>query len=55
MSLGLLIQETLGQGSLSKKKEANACVLTFNSNESILLIISLINGKMSGWGYPTPP
>lgn len=42
----LIIQATLGHGSLSKKKEANAYVLTFNSRESILLIVSLINGKM---------
>lgn len=44
MSLGLMIQNTLGHGSLSKKKGANAYVLTFNSKESIVLIVSLING-----------
>lgn len=46
MSLGLMIQNTLGHGSLSKKKGANAYVLTFNSKESIVLIVSLINGCM---------
>ncbi len=46
MALALLIQKTLGHGSISKKKGANAYLLTFNSRESILLIISLINGKM---------
>ena len=47
MPLAVMIQATLGQGSLSKKKKgANAYVLTFNSKESILLIVSLINGKM---------
>lgn len=46
MSLGLMIQNTLGHGSLSKKKGANAYVLTFNSKESIVLIVSLINGYM---------
>nr|QBM09619.1 hypothetical protein [Dactylella sp.] len=46
MSLALIIQSTLGCGSLSKKKGANAYVLTFNSKESIILIVSLINGKM---------
>uniref|UniRef100_UPI001FA6D73A hypothetical protein n=1 Tax=Ciborinia camelliae TaxID=647257 RepID=UPI001FA6D73A len=46
MSLGLMIQSTLGHGSLSKKKGANAYVLTFNSKESIVLIVSLINGCM---------
>lgn len=46
MSLGLMIQSTLGHGSLSKLKGANAYVLTFNSKESIMLIVSLINGNM---------
>jgi len=46
MSLVLIIQSTLGHGSLSKKKGANAYVLTFNSKESIILIVSLINGNM---------
>jgi hypothetical protein len=45
-TLALTIQSTLGHGSLSKKKGANAYVLTFNSREGILLIVSLINGKM---------
>ena len=44
--LSLLLQKELSAGSLSKKKGANAYVLTFNSRESILLIVSLINGKM---------
>ncbi|AKQ53302.1 laglidadg endonuclease (mitochondrion) [Sclerotinia sclerotiorum 1980 UF-70] len=46
MSLGLMIQNTSGHGSLSKKKGANAYVLTFNNKESIVLIVSLINGCM---------
>jgi hypothetical protein len=46
MSLALMIQSTLGHGSLSKRKGANAYVLTFNSKDSILLIVSLINGNM---------
>src|SRR4051812_32061667 len=46
LPLCLLLQKELGGGSLSKKKGANAYVLTFNSRESILLIVSLINGKM---------
>jgi hypothetical protein len=46
MSLALMIQSTLGHGSLSKRKGANAYVLTFNSKESIMLIVSLINGNM---------
>ena len=44
--LGQLIQKELGTGSLSKKKGVNAYVLTINSYEGILLVISLINGKM---------
>ena len=32
-TLALTIQSTLGHGSLSKKKGANAYVLTFNSND----------------------
>jgi hypothetical protein len=46
LPLALLVQKALGHGSLSKKKGANAYVLTFNSNESIKYIISLINGNM---------
>lgn len=46
MSLALITQSTLGCGSLSKKKGANAYVLTFNTRQTILLIVSLINGKM---------
>jgi LAGLIDADG endonuclease len=46
MSLALMIQSTLGHGSLSKRKGANAYVLTFNSKESIMVIVSLINGYM---------
>ena len=46
LPLALLVQKELGEGSLSKKKGSNAYVLTFNSRKSILLIVSLINGKM---------
>jgi hypothetical protein len=40
VTLALIIQSTLGHGYLSKKKGANAYVLTFNSRESISLIVS---------------
>jgi len=46
LPLALLIQKELGLGSLSRKKGVNAYILTINSYEGILLIISLINGKM---------
>jgi hypothetical protein len=46
LPLALLIQKELGVGSLSRKKGVNAYILTINSFEGILLIISLINGNM---------
>jgi len=46
LPLALLIQKELGVGSLSRKKGVNAYILTINSYEGILLLISLINGKM---------
>lgn len=46
LPLALLIQKELGLGSLSRKKGVDAYILTINSYEGILLIISLINGKM---------
>ena len=46
LPLALLVQKELGVGSLSRKKGVNAYILTINSYKNILLIISLINGKM---------
>ena len=46
LPLALIIQKELGVGSLSRKKGVNAYILTINSYEGILLVISLINGKM---------
>src|SRR6266487_791938 len=46
LPLALLVQKTIGQGSLSRVKKSNAYVLTINSNEGLILIINLINGKM---------
>jgi len=46
LPLALLIQKELAVGSLYRKKGLNAYILTINSYEGILLIISLINGKM---------
>ena len=46
LPLALLIQKELGNGSLARVKGVNAYVLTVNSYKGILLVISLINGKM---------
>jgi hypothetical protein len=46
LPLALLIQKELAVGSLSRKKGVDAYLLTINSYEGILSIISLINGKM---------
>ena len=46
LPLALLIQKELSAGSLCRKKGVDAYILTINSNEGILKIISLINGKM---------
>ena len=46
LPLALIIQKELGAGSLTRKKGVDAYILTINSFEGILLVISLINGKM---------
>jgi hypothetical protein len=46
LPLALIIQKELGVGSLFRKKGIDAYILTINSYEGILLVISLINGKM---------
>ena len=46
LPLALLIQKELGVGSLSRKKGVNAYILTINSYEGVLFVISLINGNM---------
>jgi hypothetical protein len=46
LPLALLIQKELAVGSLSRKKGVDAYILTINSYEGILFVISLINGKM---------
>lgn len=46
LPLALIIQKELGVGSLSRKKGVNAYILTINSYQGILFVISLINGKM---------
>ena len=44
--LALTIQKQLKHGSLSRKKGANAYILTINNFEGILLLATLINGYM---------
>lgn len=46
LPLALMIQKELKNGSLSRKKGVNAYILTINSFEGLLLLISLINGNM---------
>ena len=46
LPLALLIQKELGVGSLSRKKGVDAYILTINSYDGILFVISLINGNM---------
>lgn len=46
LPLALIIQKVLGHGSLSRKKGVNAYILTINSYQGLVLIVSLINGNM---------
>jgi hypothetical protein len=45
------IQKELGYGSISKKKQSAAYVLTINSNEGLINFAKLINGKLRGPKY----
>lgn len=46
MPLGLFIQKELKCGSISKKRNTNACVLIINNYDGILKLINIINGYM---------
>ena|SRR5438128_7921435 len=46
LPLALMIQKELKIGSISRKKGVNAYILTINSFEGLLLLISIINGNM---------
>jgi LAGLIDADG endonuclease len=46
LPLALLIQKTLNNGSMFRVKGSNAYNLTINSNNGLILITNLINGKM---------
>ena len=45
LPLALLIQKTLGHGSLNRVKGSNAYILTINNNEGLIMLINLINGR----------
>ena len=46
LPLALMIQKMLGEGSLHRKKGVNAYIFTVNSYKGLILIVSLLNGKM---------
>jgi len=46
LPLALIIQKVLGFGSISKKKDHNAHVLSINSYKGLIFTINLINGNM---------
>ncbi len=46
LPLALIIQKSIGHGSVSRKKGVNAYIYTVNNLEGIQLIINLVNGKM---------
>lgn len=46
LPLALIIQKELQNGSLCRKKEVNAYILTINSYEGLLKVTSLLNGNM---------
>jgi len=45
LALALVIQKTLGFGSITKTKSNNSCRLTINSYESLIMLVNLLNGK----------
>ena len=45
LPLALIIQKTLGYGSISRKKGKDAYILTINNTEGLIKTILLLNGK----------
>lgn len=45
LPLALIIQKTIGHGSISRKKGANAYIYSINSTEGLIQTITLVNGK----------
>jgi hypothetical protein len=46
LPLALIIQSKINHGSITRKKGANAYILTINNFEGLILIANLINGYM---------
>lgn len=46
LPLALIIQKTLGCGSISKKKGSRAYTFTINNYQGLILVVKLINGLM---------
>lgn len=46
-----VIQKLLGHGTISKKKQSAAYILTINNLEGLIVVTRLINGKMRGAKY----
>jgi len=45
LPLALLVQKTIGHGSISRKKGSNAYIYAINSTEGLIKTITLVNGK----------
>ena len=45
LPLALMIQKTIGHGSISRKKGTNAYIYSINSTEGLIKTITLVNGK----------
>jgi len=45
LPLALIIQKTIGHGSISRKKGSNAYIYAINSTEGLIKTITLVNGK----------
>ena len=46
LPLALLIQKTIGHGSISRKKATNAYIYSINSTEGLIKTITVVNGKL---------
>lgn len=46
LPLALIIQKTLGHGSVSRKKGSNAYIFTINDKKGIIKMIHILNGEM---------
>lgn len=47
-------KKRIGHGSISKKKQAAAYILTINNISGLIVLSNLINGKMRGLPLPLP-